>query len=684
MRASTSTFIAWFIAGIVSLWAMSASASPPDSGRGPRGSGKIMVAPASGRGSVLLAPGRGGYVGDLVITNLGSDPLTVSRISIRGDEEDVRAPPRVSVRFDAGATSATIAPGASKIATIAWMPDRDPRMKQALGHVIMTSTDEQAGEVAIGFTGQIEAPLAPITSHVLSWMLFLPIVGMLFAFAMHLAREDRAMRWVALVVTALECALALWACRSFVPDVTRMDGNDGFQLIERMVWLRGIGAEYFVGVDGASVSMVALTALISFAGALASFRIGRHTNGYFAMYLLVVAAMIGVFVALDLFLFIVFWLLMLVPLYFLIAGWGSAGSARGAMKLLLFALLGAALVFMAVLALHGASSPTFLVDGARAAHTFAIPELMREGFAAKAATIAGVPFVKVVWVALFVGFAMTLPMFPLHTWLPDAYAAAPPAVAALVVGVVVNAASYALLRTCVAILPEATRWAAGGIVALGVVNVVYGALCAMAQRDLARLAAYTTMSQMGFCLIGLGSLTPQGIAGCLVHMFANGAIAGMLALLIGALYERAGTRDLGALGGLARDMPGFSLAIGLALVASLGLPGLSGFWGSALALLGGFALHPVLSTLAALGLVLNAAYLLWALQRMLFGARQGAKLSDLDAREMAAIAPLVVLTIVLGVWPVPLFALVSGSVRDMAALVSPAGSEPIAMARRDF
>ena len=662
-----------------SLRERSASAAPGDAAR--RGSGKIALATMSGaRGPLVLTADNGGYAGDFAITNVGSEPLAISRVAIRGDDEDFRTPAHVSARLEGGAATATLAPGASKKVTVAWMPERDPRMKQAFGHVVVTSTDEEAGEVAMGFRGQAPRPLGLVSEHPLSWLVFLPLAGVLLALVLHLAgaREGRAMRWIALAVTVLECALALWLCHAFVADVTRGDGNDGFQFVERVVWIPSLGVEYFVGVDGASVSMLALVALLSLLGVVASFRVEHQVKGYFAMYLLVVAAAVGVFVALDLALFFVCWGLMLAPMYFLIGGWGGSRREHAALKFFVLAFAGSTLILLAIVALHGASDPTFLASGVRATKSFAIPELMRVAFSAKQATIAGLPFVKVVWVALFLGVAIMLPMFPLHTWFADAYAAAPSPVAALLVGVLANAAPYALLRVGFGILPEATRWAAGGVVAFGVVNVVYGALCAMAQRELARLAAYAAMSQMGFCLIGLGSLAPQGIAGCFVHMFNHGSIAAMVALLLGVLESRAGIRDLGPRGGLARTMPAFAFFIAIAFVASMGLPGLSGFWGEALALMGVFPVRPVLALVAMAGLVVTAAYLVWALQRLLFGTPSDAKPSDIDAREIATIAPLAVLIVVLGLWPVPLFALASGSVRDMSALLSAPGAEPIA------
>ena len=320
---------------------------------------------------------------------------------------------------------------------------------------------------------------------------------------------------------------------------------------------------------------------------------------------------------------------------------------------------------------------------------------MRVAYNAKHLTIMGLSFVKVVWVALFVAFAVKIPMFPFHTWLPDAHVEAPTGVSVVLTGVMLKVGVYGLLRISFGILPEATRWAAGTMVALGVVNVVYGALCAMAQEDIKRLLAYGTVSQMGFCLIGLGSLTPQGIAAALVQMFSHGIIASMLIILAGLLYERAHTRDIGHFGGLAGQMPLYTAFFGFAVMASLGLPGLLGFWGEALALFGAMPSYRLLTAIAALGLVLNAAYHLSALQRIFLGKLKdtwktspylepfGGKFPEITTREMASLLPLGVLCFVLGFWPVPLFTLIAGSVRDLTSLVNPPGPDQIAKSGPD-
>jgi NADH-quinone oxidoreductase subunit M len=646
-----------------------------------------------GPGPLVLRLSEAGFTGEVAITNTGDEPLNVSRIAVRGDDDDVRAPSRLSVKLaEGGTTTATLAPHTSKRALVSWLPERDPRMRPVFAHVVVTSTDEAAGEVAMGVVAQYPHPVPFITDHALTWITFLPLVGILVIFGLHLAGNEsaRVLRGVALAVTGAQCLLALWLYAGFNPDVTRLDGNDGFQFIEHHVWVRSFNIEYFLGVDGASIPMVLLTAIIAFVGVLSSFGISRQLKGYFAMYLLLVTGMMGVFVALDLFLFYVFWELMLLPMYFLIGIWGGPRKEYAAIKFFLYTLAGSVFMLLAFLALYLNADRTFMVDGTMVTHTFSIPELMRVAYTGKQLTLLGLPFVKVVWVLLFVCFAIKIPMVPLHTWLPDAHVEAPTAVSVILAGVLLKMGTYGILRVNFAILPEATRWAAGAIVAFGALNVVYGALCAMAQTDLKKLVAYSSVSHMGFCLIGLGSLTPQGIAACIVQMFSHGIITAMLFTLVGVIYDRVHTRDVRSFGGLAAEMPIYTLFVGFAFMASLGLPGLSGFWGEALALLGAFPGYRLLTAVAASGLVLSAGYHLWALQRMFLGPFRaawrdspylepfGGKFPDITMREVASIAPLVALCFVLGFWPVPLLTLVSGSVRDLTALVNPPGPDQIA------
>jgi NADH-quinone oxidoreductase subunit M len=655
----------------------------------------VLATPSGDRGPLVLAYQNGAFAGQFLITNAGDEPLVVSRVAIRGDDDDVRAPPRLQAHFVEGSASTqTIAPGASRAVAVTWSPPRDARMRQAFAHVVVTTNDETAGEVAMGVRAQVPWPVPFLFDHALSLITFLPLLGALVIVVLASLGKGgaRSSRGIALAVTAAQCVLAAWLWWGFRGEVTRVDGNDGLQFVEHAIWVRALGVEYFLGVDGLSMPMVLLTALVSFVGCIASASVETKERGYYALYLLLVTGMMGVFVALDLLLFYVFWEVMLLPMYFLIGMWGGPRKEYAAIKFFLYTLVGSVLMLLAFLALHLASDRTFLVDGSTALHSWSIPELSRVSFAGKHLTIFGLAFVKVVWVLLFLCFAIKIPMFPFHTWLPDAHVEAPTPVSVILAGVLLKMGTYGLLRVNFAVLPEATRWAAGAMVAFGVVNVVYGAFCAMAQDDLKRLVAYSSVSHMGFCLMGLGALTPQGIAACLVQMVSHGIVTSMLFLVVGVLYDRAHTRSMRAFGGLAGEMPIYATFAGLGFMASLGLPGLSGFWGEALALLGAFPSYRALTSFAATGLILSAAYHLLALQRVFLGKLApawrssaaldpfGGRFPDVTSREVATLLPLAALAIVFGFWPAPLFALIAGGVRDVSALVNPPGPEQIALA----
>ncbi len=657
-----------------------------------RGTISLSV-PGSPAGPVTLVPKDGGWIGEFLVHNAGPDVLAISRIALRGDEDDVRAPARMAVRFaEGGGTALTVPPGAARTVVVTWTPDRDSRVHQAFAHVVVTSSDEAAGEVAMGVHGQLPRGVAMVTDHVLSWLVFLPLLAALLAVAMQLSghKDDALLRKVAIGVTAAQCLLAVWACDAFNGDVTRIDGNDGYQLVERVVWIRSLGVEYFVGVDGVSMPMVLLTAVLGLVGTLSAGGAVQRVKGFYAFYMLLLTGIMGVFVSLDLVLFFAFWQVVLVPLYFLLGVWGVERREQAAAKTFLFTLVGSGLMLLAILALYANADRTFLVDGTTVTHTFAVPELMRVAFHAKHLTLLGMPLVRVAWVCLFLSFAVVLPMFPLHRWLPDAVVTAPTPIGVVLVGLVLKLGAYGMVRVCFGVLPEASRWAAGTVIALGVVNVVYGALCAMAQTDLKRMYAYAAMSQMGFCLIGLGSLTPQGIAACVVQMTSTGVLGAMMLLLLGALFDRVKTREIAQLAGLGREVPAFAALFGFAVFASLGLPGLAGFWGEVLALFGAFPLHRVLTFIAALGVAILAATYVTTLHKMVLGEvgddlRKGpalapfkGKIPEITSRELAMIAPLAVVALLLGVWPVPLLSLIAGGVRDLTALVNPPGPDQIA------
>jgi len=505
----------------------------------------------------------------------------------------------------------------------------------------------------------------------LSWLIFAPLLGLPLLWLWPRGREE-GLRWLALAVTAVPLALAAKLLYEFDPGFTRVQGNFGYQFVQHLVWIRAFNVEYHVGVDGLSIGLVALTALISMIAVVASWSIPttRNLRGYFAMLLLLETGMLGVFVALDLFLFYVFWELVLVPMFFLIGLWGGPRREYAALKFFLYTLLGSVLILLAVIALYYASAPTTLVDGSAAAHTLDIPRLVYIDDFSKHPALLGLKFAHLIWVLLFVGFAIKVPVVPLHTWLPDAHVEAPTAVSVILASILLKMGTYGMLRIAWAILPEATRWAATAVAVLGAISVVYGAFCALGQTDLKRLVAYSSISHLGYCLLGMAALTPIAMSGAVYQMISHGVVSAMLFLLVGVLYDRTHERGLDAFGGVATVMPRYAIMFALAFLASLGLPGLSGFIGELMALLGSFGKFRVSTIVAALGLVLGAAYNLAAIRRVQLGAlpeRWRGVLTghDLTAREWVSLVPLAVLTVALGLYPSPLLDAARVGVADL-------------------
>lgn len=685
MRRSAAT-VRLLAVAIALLVAVVGSAGVARAAGGPRSAGRVALSlPGGSRGPLVLSPGQGGWVGTMTITNLGAEPLVVSRVAIRGDEDDVRSPARVGVRFvDGAATSAALPPGASKDVVVSWMPDKDPRVRQAFGHVVVTSTDEEVGEVAMGFRAQLPTGLGWVGAHALSLLVLLPLLVVVAAGAARASgrRDGPLVRQIALGVGAVELLLALWVWMRFAPDVGRADGNDGFQLVERAVWVRSIGAEWYVGVDGVSVALVVLAAALGLVSLAVARPADRRGDAYLAAHALLVSGVVAALVGLDLVLVFAAWQLVLVALVMLVGGWGGARGEHAAAKIATYGAIGSTAMLAAFVALSRASGKTFLVDGTAVAHTLSIPELARTSFASKA-PIAGVPFVEAMWVLLFVAVAIATPVVPLHGWLPEALEEAPAGVAILLAGGVVALGPYLLLRVGVGAMPEGARWASASIAALGVLSVAYGGLCAMAQRDLRRFAAYASVAASGACVFGVGALSSQGIAGAVAGLFAHGLAAALVLGVAGALEGRLGTCQLARLGGLATETPALAAALGVGLAVSLGVPALAGFWGPLLALLGGFARHPVLAIVMAMALVASAAAHL-RVGRAVLGGRldpswranerleaTGGRVPDASARELAALAPLVLLALALGAWPAPLLSTVATGVRDASAAADP-------------
>jgi NADH-quinone oxidoreductase subunit M len=485
--------------------------------------------------------------------------------------------------------------------------------------------------------------------HILTYMTFIPIAGALIVLCLPSAAHN-LIRWTAAITTVPPLLLAIWLFVNF--DRTQA----GFQFVDHYQWIPSFNIEYFVGVDGISITMVLLTALLSFLCMFASWGIEKAVKGYFALFLLLDAAMMGVFVSLDFFLFYIFWELMLLPMYFLIGIWGGPRREYAAIKFFLYTLAGSVLMLLALLALYFSQTP----------HTFDMTKLM-----AAHATYSH-NFQIILWIALFIGFAIKIPAFPFHTWLPDAHVEAPTAISVILAGVLLKMGTYGILRINFGMLPVATAELSYYFLgALGAFNIVYGALCAMAQKDLKKLVAYSSISHMGYVMLGMASFTPQGIQGAVLQMFNHGTVTAMLFLLVGVIYDRAHHREIDGFGGLASIMPVYTGMTALAFFAALGLPGLSAFISEILVLLGAWQKYPGTTAVGASAVILTAGYILWTMQRMFLGKvnEKYLGLPEINGRELFTLAPLAVIVVVLGVYPSALLDLTSASLNSLNQFV---------------
>jgi NADH-quinone oxidoreductase subunit M len=437
--------------------------------------------------------------------------------------------------------------------------------------------------------------------------------------------------------------------------------------------------DYFIGIDGISITLVLMTSIVMVIAALASWEIKSNLKGYFTLFLLLNTAIVGVFCALDFFLFYIFYELMLLPLYFLIGMWGGARREYAAIKFFLYTLFGSVFMLLVMVGLY-----LSVKDPATGNHTFNIVQMMNPAnydsgsiFSVLAhKTIFGMPARTVGFVVLFIAFAIKVPVVPLHTWLPDAHVEAPTPVSIVLAGVLLKVGGYGIIRICLGVFPEIATSGAWWLGLLGVISILYGALNALAQRDLKRLIAYSSVSHMGFVLLGIASQTSEGISGAIMQMVSHGFLSTMLFFLVGVVYNRVHDRDIYNFRGLGTLMPKYTTFVMIAFFASLGIPGLSAFIGEAFSLFGAFKSTTVngylpywMAICGSVGILLGAAYFLWTLQRMFFGTLSlkggdvwKTALTDLDLREILALLPLALLTLVLGIMPSLVFDKLNDSV----------------------
>ncbi|MFH0734717.1 MAG: NADH-quinone oxidoreductase subunit M [bacterium] len=517
---------------------------------------------------------------------------------------------------------------------------------------------------------------------ILTLITFLPVLGMIFILL--IPKESKSqIKFTALVMVALQLVLSFLMLGFFNYNAGGIFDPASFQFVEKarwidipgISWLGTVKIDYFLGVDGISMPMVLLTAIVSLIALISSWKIDKSVKGYFVMFLLLDTGMMGVFVSLDFFLFYVFWELMLLPMYFLIGIWGGPRKEYAAIKFFIYTLLGSVFILLVMIGLYFSTTET-LIDGTKV-FTFNLLAMMdKTNFTADGILSPFNPhnLRMVAYIALFAGFAIKIPMFPFHTWLPDAHVEAPTPISVILAGVLLKMGTYGILRISYPVFPEITRELMWFIGLFGAINIIYGALCAMAQKDFKKMIAYSSVSHMGYVLLGMASLTSVGISGAVFQMFNHGTITAMLFLIVGVIYDRAHTRGIEDFGGLATQLPVYTGFVTVAFFAAIGLPGMSGFISEAFVFVGAFSVTSIriITIVSTLGIVLGAGYMLWTLQRIFFGKlnEKWVDLKDLDTREYIMLIPLTLIIIFLGVYPSAMLNIMNASVNTLAKFVN--------------
>jgi len=503
-------------------------------------------------------------------------------------------------------------------------------------------------------------------TSILSAVTFLPVLGAAVVFLLPRRAEGLVK------VTALATTLVTFAVS--VPLFTRFDASlSAYQFVEQRTWMPTLGVSYHLGVDGISLLLVLLTTFLMPLVLLSSWHsIERRWKEFAITMLLLETGMLGVFVALDLFLFYIFWEAMLVPMYLIIGIWGGPNRVYAAVKFILYTLTGSLLMLVAILALY------FINGAATGAYTFDLPVLARYVLPAGRAQ-------NLMFLAFALAFAIKVPMWPFHTWLPDAHTEAPTPGSVILAGVLLKMGTYGFLRFCLPLFPQATMAFAPWMFALAVIGIIYGAWVSTVQADMKKLVAYSSVSHLGFVVLGLFTLNPQGMVGAIIQMVNHGLSTGALFLIVGMLYERRHTRLIAEYGGLWKVVPALSVLFLIVTFSSIGLPGLNGFVGEFLILVGAFQVHRPAAVLATTGIIFAAVYLLWMYQRVIFGDithEENRALPDLSLREWVILVPVLACIIWIGVYPVALTGKTEASVQALIIQVQTKSAASTAMAAR--